>query len=141
MNYTVGGQRGRRIRAYQGDCVECKSKAPCGVSVGGEPYPLWHTFSSTDVPQPIGKQFSVVYSQTQHIPNPESWPVQQSADISATVTKNYFTKLTEYYKSTRADATQRGRKASCEDISSTAKENIGTRHERNWQESLEMGSY
>ena len=131
MNYTMGGQRGRRIRAYREDCVECKSNAPCGMSVGGESHPPG-TFSSTDVPQPIGKQFSVGYSQTPTIFSPESWTMQQSADINATVTKSYFDKLTEYYKSTRGDATQRGGKASSEAVRLTAKENIGTGYERNW---------
>lgn len=138
MNYTVGGQRGRKIRAYREDCVECKSNAPCGMSVGGESHLPGRTFSSTDVPQPIGKQFSVGYSQTPTIPfSPESWTVQQSADINATAAKSYFDKLTEYYKSTRGDTTQR----SSEAVSLTAKENIDTGYERNWQEPLEMGSY
>lgn len=141
MNYTVGGQRGRRIRAYREDYVECKSNAPCGMSVGGESYPPWRTFSSTDVPQPIGKQFSVGYSQAPTIFSPGSWTVQQPADTQATVTKSYSDKLTEYYKSTRGDAIQRGGKASSEAVNSTAKENIGMGYERYWQEPLEMGSY
>ncbi|KAF8453131.1 hypothetical protein BGX38DRAFT_1141726 [Terfezia claveryi] len=137
MNYMVGGQRGRRIRGYWEDYVECKLNAPCG---GGESPPAWRTFSSTDVPQPIGKQFSVGYSQAPTVFSPESCTVQQSADIHATVTKSYSDKLTEYYKSTRGDATQRSGKASGEAISSTAKENIGTGYERNWPESLGMWS-
>ncbi|KAF8422510.1 hypothetical protein EV426DRAFT_575178 [Tirmania nivea] len=141
VNYTVGGQCGRRIRAYQEDCVEFKSNAPCGMSVSGGSHPAWRTFSSTDVPQPIGKQFSAGYSQTSTIFSPESWTVQQSVDINTPVTKSYSDKITEYYQSTRGDAAQRGGRASSEAVSSIAKENIGTGKERNWQEPLEMGLY
>lgn len=138
MNYMVGGQRGRKIRGYWEDYVECKLNAPCG---GGDSHPARRTFSSTDVPQPnIGKQCSVGHSQAPTVFSPESWTVQQSADIHATVTKSYSDKLTEYYKSTRGDATQRRGRASGEAISSTPKENIGTGYERNWPESLEMWS-
>ena len=131
MNYTVGGQRGRRIRAYPEDK---KLNAPCGMSAGGESHPPWRTFSSTDVPQPIGKQFLVGYSQAPTIFSPESWTVQQPADMHAT--KSYSDKLTEYYKSTRGHATQKGGKASSEAVNSTVKENIGTGYERNWEEQI-----
>lgn len=141
MNYTVGGQRGRRIKAYQKDCGECKSNAPCGIPVGGETHLPRRTFSSTNVPQPIGKQLSVAYSQSPAIFSPESWTTQHSVDIDSTVTKSYFDKLTEYYKSTRGNAAQRDGKVLCEAVNSTTKENIGTGYGGTWQEQLEMGSY